>query len=106
MLSSFHGVRYFLESLVSCSNYITYSLSPCRLRRIEEEKMCGLLPSAKVRTFFLLQLCFAALQRFQHGGYFLAHAVVIGHLGLHLFPAVHDGGVIAPAQFCADLQER
>src|SRR5579871_2626776 len=41
----------------------------------------------------------AALQRFEDGGYLAAHAVVGGDFGLHLFPAVHDGGMIAPAQF-------
>src|SRR5579875_253162 len=43
-------------------------------------------------------------QRFEDGGNFAADVVVVGDLVAHLFPAMHDGGVVAPTKLSADLE--
>ena len=35
-----------------------------------------------------------------------AYSIIIYHLGVYLFPAVHNGGMITPAQLRADLKKR
>src|SRR5690348_7133737 len=54
-------------------------------------------------SFYKL-LC--ALYCIEYGRDLAAYTIIIYHLGVYLFPAVHDGGMVAPAQFRADLEKR
>src|SRR5579875_9125 len=46
-----------------------------------------------------------ALDGFEDGGNFTAYALIVRDFGVNLLPAVHNGGVVAPAQFAADLEQ-
>ena len=54
-------------------------------------------------SFYILLF---ALYRIEYGRDLAAYSIIIYHLGVYLFPAVHNGGMVAPAQFCADLKKR
>ncbi len=44
------------------------------------------------------------VQRFQYSGDLAAHTVVIGNFAMHLFPTMHDGGMVSSTKLHANLK--